>query len=863
MILLVVVTIMATPGNSETVNRVNFGVIFTKDRTVHAVYEYWTHTFRLKFPKMHDVRNINISCSRHRPRQPEQYEHCRGIQQMVSNLVNISCATHVAIPEEHYQHCVRLQKMISPVNHIRNHYWENMANSINTAMSLMPRPPIPKSRSRSKRGAFDFIGDISHSLFGTATSKEVARVAHHVIQMENKNRRLIASLSKYQDDLSTFMTLSGERFHNLRTMTTDNHAAIDALAQRLQRTTLDLSIDTGMNVMLIKDLYFIMGLQLAVNDFLEGVQELLNHKLSIHIVPYQDIIDVISDINVKLERKQTNLKVKTMSSNEIYTSVPFLWTYVNGSLYVSLKFPLVATMAELDVYRIYKHPVPLNDSTGHATELKDTHEYVAFSTDQKYYCFPQQFMFKDSLLDAQSNNLPLYHMTHPHCVTALFFNNKQNIHQYCDFRVKLDHITPTVTHVHHGKYLLSNITSLYLTCPTGHQVIPGCNFCIYSVPCFCDMATDKIYFPPRLTHCVKANNASKVYPVNLAMLNHFYDQEQLIHIEADTMFDQPPLLPSAKTFNLFKHNLSDLIANDDAIDLNLRKIAHSIKNNKVVFQNLADPILDSLEDLDVDSLFNWNSILTLVNAAFSVCLLLALAYVYYKMRVMATALTLAAQANRVKTENPSNILNDKPNGVYILPTVPVPTEKLITYIPTYDDTIIYVLVTLVSINLAILLYKLLTRKLQHSTIALELSTGHRCITIPLINVPLCPKMYHYLARENFSHMKVEGWIRPMLLWGRGQITIVNFLDHSELQIPQKIFVSFWQGIKLRIILKQLVYCYVIVLHGSHVLHVKVCPVTCTTCEPVSLTVATAPTDQIDQIPLYPRLSDTEIETENL
>ena len=60
---------------------------------------------------------------------------------------------------------------------------------------------------------------------------------------------------------------------------------------------------------------------------------------------------------------------------------------------------LVATMAELDVYRIYKHPVPLNDSTGHTTELKDTREYVAFSTDQKYYCFPQQFMFKDSLLN--------------------------------------------------------------------------------------------------------------------------------------------------------------------------------------------------------------------------------------------------------------------------------------------------------------------------------------------------------------------------------------------------------------------------------------------------------------------------------
>ena len=90
-------------------------------------------------------------------------------------------------------------------------------------------------------------------------------------------------------------------------------------------------------------------------------------------------------------------------------------------------------------------------------------------------------------------------------------------------------------------------------------------------------------------------------------------------------------------------------------------------------------------------------------------------------------------------------------------------------------------------------------------------------------------MYHYLARENFSYRKVEGWIRPsMLLWERGQIAIVNFLDHSELQIPQKTFVSVWQGIKLRRILKQLIYCYVIAQHGSHAFHVKVCPMICTT-----------------------------------
>ena len=40
-------------------------------------------------------------------------------------------------------------------------------------------------------------------------------------------------------------------------------------------------------------------------------------------------------------------------------------------------------------------------------------------------------------------------------------------------------------------------------------------------------------------------------------------------------------------------------------------------------------------------------------------------------------------------------LNDKPNGIYILPTAPMPTEKLMTYLPTYDKTILYVMITLV------------------------------------------------------------------------------------------------------------------------------------------------------------------------
>ena len=84
-------------------------------------------------------------------------------------------------------------------------------------------------------------------------------------------------------------------------------------------------------------------------------------------------------------------------------------------------------------------------------------------------------------------------------------------------------------------------------------------------------------------------------------------------------------------------------------------------------------------------------------------------------------------------------------GIYILPTAPMPTEKLITYLPTCDNTILYVMITLVSINFMILLYKFLTRKLQHSTIAFELSTGHdvsHFLWLNFLCVPRCIITWH-------------------------------------------------------------------------------------------------------------------------
>ena len=119
----------------------------------------------------------------------------------------------------------------------------------------MPTPVIPESKSRTKRKVFGFVGDLTHTLFGTATSKEVNNIVSHVLEPEDKNQRLVDAVAKSHDDLSTSMTLSGNRYNNLRNMSAENHMAIIALRTSLLREmTRALHEDVHFNVLLLEDI---------------------------------------------------------------------------------------------------------------------------------------------------------------------------------------------------------------------------------------------------------------------------------------------------------------------------------------------------------------------------------------------------------------------------------------------------------------------------------------------------------------------------------------------------------------------------------------------------------------------------------
>ena len=83
------------------------------------------------------------------------------------------------------------------------------------------------------------------------------------------------------------------------------------------------------------------------------------------------------------------------------------------------------------------------------------------------------------------------------------------------------------------------MSKLILKCP-GYKrsIVPGCDtFCLMTIPCKYVLIINEIVFQSPLIQCEnQTGTISKVYPVNLALLLHFFDDTQLKNVLANTTY---------------------------------------------------------------------------------------------------------------------------------------------------------------------------------------------------------------------------------------------------------------------------------------------------------------------------------------
>ncbi|CAC5388717.1 unnamed protein product [Mytilus coruscus] len=229
------------------IQRINYGVVFERRPNLLSGRENWIHTFKIPLPSKQTDGN---------------FEQC-----------NIT-----------HQHCYILNQVLSQLSAIRTQVSSDVNHTVEVIHQLIPHINIEdksNTESRLKRGLFDFIGSISKSLFGTATTEDVNRLAKHVNILIRRNNEFAKDITHHDKLLSSYMSKTNKRFDNIIVGIKNNYEGIQNITKE---TAKFISQFEKISIKLSKFLLKQMNETAEINKYLEelkiAVHELVKGKLS-------------------------------------------------------------------------------------------------------------------------------------------------------------------------------------------------------------------------------------------------------------------------------------------------------------------------------------------------------------------------------------------------------------------------------------------------------------------------------------------------------------------------------------------------------------------------------------------------------
>ncbi|CAC5369234.1 unnamed protein product [Mytilus coruscus] len=750
------------------------------------------------------------------------------------SLVKTNCNTHLKSTFQgelllHYQlhaksstHALLSGKQTTyPDQHDKIDMSTQINHTVHTIHALVPQVTssiLSETKSRTRRGLFDFIGSISKSLFGTATVDDVRNLARHINVIAKHNNKLAAAMAKHDEMLTSYMTQTDKRFENVIDAVKTNFEAIENSTNQINR---DIKTYQLINLKLTEYLVQEMNSSAIMNKHLEeltlSVHELLKGKLSPFLLSPHDLKKTIHQIQTILDTKIQRISSYTHRSRILLFISEFVFARNHSKLYISVKFPVSSSTAPFQLYRVISKPVPINETSKHATQLIDTFDYFVQSADNQHFAVTDnQKLSKCTGQNIQSCSfhLPLTSTASPTCISALFYNQKEQIHKLCDFRFLIDTLKPDIHELSSSSILVYRTNTIALDCPSGQKIMKGCSFCIVRIPCMCSVSADFLYLPPRLGKCQNhSDSITTLHPVNLALIQHFFSPETYNSSMGDTTFAQPIDL-TIPNFHIYNHTFSNILAQDKQYHLSLKRMAQAASKEETIFTSLSEPWVDGEQPVSSD----WpdlNGIISIAALGLSALLALVCLVLFRRLQTLTTAFLLLQKATPI-------------HGLSL--ASPMPTFHYVnTHQSTTEDTNSYLfntqcnpwpfatlsIITTATLALFIIYIWKKFQQTQGTKILIEITNGITCITIPLMSLPLCPSDWHITPPTDITDMHITGSFQPFMHAQLLGLQIINIHTKHHILIASNISVNIFTARKLRTMFNQPFHCYLLLAHNQY------------------------------------------------
>ena len=375
--------------------------------------------------------------------------------------------------------------------------------------------------------------------------------------------------------------------------------------------------------------------------------------------------DTHSLIEHILSSKFGNVKLLSATPASIYKHSSFLYARDGTSLYVTIKFPVGTYTGNLVLYKVMLFPVPVKTKSNHATTLTDLPDYFLTSRDGHHYatlnandlvkCFGHTQIYCPF-------NIALHVSGSASCISSIYSDKKEKVQKLCDFRYFHNHIEPMIHEITPSSVLIYRQPTVAMNCGKDQKFMRGCHFCIMNVPCRCSLSSESFYLSPHVSGTCQngTTNVTYLHPVNLALLQEFFEPSVYSSLSGGTSFPNPVTFKNLPQFKLFNHSYSKFLANDKSNHLSLRRMVANAKKDETIFQSLEEPLLSG----DIDLSTTWpttTDYLAMVALGLAIICTAALLYMGYKLRTVMTALVILQKSKVAKAatiETPTFVYND-------------------------------------------------------------------------------------------------------------------------------------------------------------------------------------------------------------
>jgi len=321
-------------------------------------------------------------------------------------------------------------------------------------------------------------------LFGTATEEDLDTVANHVNILIKSQSDLLNNFKAQSDYLSSFMTLTQERSKNVDALLTQQQQTFIAQLNSQGRWMFRNNRDLAFMVKLLFDRQNEHNLlQQQIMELQHGVHSLLSGFLPSSLITVNALQRTITSLQAHLRNSHLDAHLREDNPAYYYTSKELLFTRAGNHLFVTVKFPICySRVANLNVYKIQKFPVPLSNNSNLVTLLKSSSPYLAVSSDAAFHTEEIQPTLDKSKFHY---NMLLQGLASS-CLAAIFLDEPSRVTSHCSFQVMEDtNIIQDLFIVNYPQILIRSPTYLKVECPYSFTPPQPCAHCFFSVPCAC------------------------------------------------------------------------------------------------------------------------------------------------------------------------------------------------------------------------------------------------------------------------------------------------------------------------------------------------------------------------------------------